>query len=77
MRKSERKTLPRPDPGEWEPMMLVASLAMAAWFAFLLYGDSMPLAAKATSTYAAAISAPVQSYEAAEATRQRLSFAER
>jgi hypothetical protein len=70
MRKSKSKTLPKPDPGEWEPMMLVISLAMAAWLAFLLYGDRMPLAAKATST-SVAILAPVQSYEIVEAARQR------
>lgn len=70
MRTSRIKTLPKPDPGEWEPMMLVASLAMVAWLAFLLYGERMPLAAKATAT-SVALSAPAQSYEIVEATRQR------
>lgn len=40
------KTPPRPEPGEWEPMMLVVALAAAAIMTFVIYGDRMPLAAK-------------------------------
>lgn len=77
MRKSRIKTLPKPDPGEWEPMMLVVSLAMLAGLAYLFYGDRMPLTAKATSASSAAISSPLQSYNAVEATRRRVNFAGR
>jgi hypothetical protein len=42
----KNKTPPRPEPGAWEPMMLVVALAMAAGMAFWIYGDRMPLEAK-------------------------------
>lgn len=42
MKKNRRPKAPlAPDEGAWEPLMLVAALALSTALAFAVYGDSM------------------------------------
>jgi hypothetical protein len=53
----KRKLPLQPEAGEWEPMMLVVSLAIAACMTYLIYGDRISLGSRIGAA-TAAVSTP-------------------